>query len=44
MNRVAATLNLRENLVQSPFPAGESQRYTRDKAEMNEPSDIGIGR
>jgi hypothetical protein len=41
MNRVAATLNLRENLVQSPFPAGESQRYTRDKAKMNEPSDIG---
>jgi hypothetical protein len=40
MDGVAAALNLRENLVQCPDPPGQSQRYARDKAKMNEPSDI----
>jgi hypothetical protein len=40
MNGVTAAPNLRENLVQPPFPSGESQRYARDKAKVNEPSDI----
>ena len=44
MNRITATLNLRHNLVQSPHPAGQSQRYARHKAKVNKPSDIKRGK